>query len=410
MWHIVLGAGGVWLMIDRSAMKDALRSYSNGLAGLLAKKPGLEVIPSKINADMAMEQVRAIRVVISEDRSALKSATTDRNALEAFNKDVLSKLRAESAVLPSAIEWVDRLQAMIDSRGSDYLLHKPRPAVKSHQAVQQANARARCFQKESSALKNLLTLYEKQAPWLPEVSELSLQDVLDGLRIQQKLAQVNDDPVTGYLSATEFASLSVSERNQRALDRYFEYRQRNAALAGRLYERYIGYMCEQGGWDVKYQGATEGVADGGLDLICTKNGKHMLVQCKRLSKAKGSLVRENTVAQIFGAARYFALKSGIRPQSVLAKIVTTSELSDEAKLFAAHLKVAYQENIELGRYPAIKCNVSADGELIYHLPMDQQYDKVVITPGRGECYKMTVAEAEAIGFRRAYKWMGGSEG
>ena len=34
---------------------------------------------------------------------------------------------------------------------------------------------------------------------------------------------------------------------------------------------------------------------------------------------------------------------------------------------------------ELKSYPMIKCNISPkDGEKIYHLPMDQQYDRVVI--------------------------------
>lgn len=42
---------------------------------------------------------------------------------------------------------------------------------------------------------------------------------------------------------------------------------------------------------------------------------------------------------------------------------------------------------------------------IYHLPMDQQYDKVKIKTSE-ECYAYTVQEAEAKGFRRAYRWYG----
>ncbi len=52
----------------------------------------------------------------------------------------------------------------------------------------------------------------------------------------------------------------------------------------------------------------------------------------------------------------------------------------------------------------VKCNIAANGERIYHLPMDQQYDRVVIAK-KGECYVRTVAEAERLGFRRAKRWI-----
>ena len=55
-------------------------------------------------------------------------------------------------------------------------------------------------------------------------------------------------------------------------------------------------------------------------------------------------------------------------------------------------------------YPVIKCNVAHDGEKIYHLPFDQQYDRVEISGKKGACYVETVKEAEEQGFRRAYRW------
>ena len=53
----------------------------------------------------------------------------------------------------------------------------------------------------------------------------------------------------------------------------------------------------------------------------------------------------------------------------------------------------------------IKCNISKTGEKIYHLPFDQQYDRVEISPNKGECYVYTVKEAEDRGFRRAFRWV-----
>jgi hypothetical protein len=39
---------------------------------------------------------------------------------------------------------------------------------------------------------------------------------------------------------------------------------------------------------------------------------------------------------------------------------------------------------------------------------DQQYDSTVIELSRGESYVATAAEAEALGFRRAWRWQGQS--
>jgi hypothetical protein len=60
------------------------------------------------------------------------------------------------------------------------------------------------------------------------------------------------------------------------------------------------------------------------------------------------------------------------------------------------------------RRPAL-CQATRPGavsERIYHLPFDQQYDTTVIEPQRGEQYVVTVAEAAAAGFRRAWRWRG----
>jgi hypothetical protein len=132
-----------------------------------------------------------------------------------------------------------------------------------------------------------------------------------------------------------------------------------------------------------------------------------LVQCKRLSPDKGRPVRENTVAQIYGASLVYAHNNGIDKSSISPVIVTTFELSQEAKVFASVLGVKYRERNQLERYPCIKCNISINnGERIYHLPFDQQYDVTRIEPERGERYALTVAEAEKAGFRRAFHWFG----
>ena len=70
-----------------------------------------------------------------------------------------------------------------------------------------------------------------------------------------------------------------------------------------------------------------------------------------------------------------------------------------------YLNIRINENIPLEDYPIIKCNVNRKGEKIYHLPFDQQYDKVRIDGKNGSQYIDTVAKAEQAGFRRAKKWI-----
>jgi len=86
--------------------------------------------------------------------------------------------------------------------------------------------------------------------------------------------------------------------------------------------------------------------------------------------------------------------------------MSTTSLSGEAKIVANKLGVKVV-NEQLKRYPMIKCNVNhSDKEKIYHLPFDQQYDRIVIGDNLGESYVDTIEQAEKLGFRRAYKWSG----
>lgn len=86
-------------------------------------------------------------------------------------------------------------------------------------------------------------------------------------------------------------------------------------------------------------------------------------------------------------------------------LITNKTLDDDAKKCATFLGISYVEHMEFKTFPQIKCNIGKNGEKIYHLPMDQQYNKVKIDKP-GECYAFTVAEAEEKGFRRAFKYSG----
>lgn len=330
--------------------------------------------------------------------------------LKVFLRNTLKDWKQQEVLLPSLREWSNRIQLEYDEMiQRDFKQRRP-PAWKAAQHVKEARAKAREYKKEVELLKPQLILYESLAPWLSEYVDLTVEEILEGIKEEsqiKKFYKSGDDPISLFVPKSEWKNLSEIERNQLALDRYWNgNRRRSAWTAGIQYERYIGYKYEQEGYDVKYQGATMGVDDLGIDLICSKDNVVLIVQCKRLSKLKGIPVRENVIAQIYGAARYYAMKN---PQIGIVKPVlyTSFECSDTARKFAEYLEVQTFENVSFKPYPCIKCNIShLNNERIYHLPFDQQYDATVIGDMKGEFYAMTVNEAEKAGFRRAFRWMG----
>ena len=90
--------------------------------------------------------------------------------------------------------------------------------------------------------------------------------------------------------------------------------------------------------------------------------------------------------------------------------ITSTKLSDKARKFSEILKITVEEDRALDKnYPMIKCNLSSNGEKIFHLPFDQQYDKIKIEPEKNEQYVSTVKEAFELGYRRAKRWRGDQE-
>jgi hypothetical protein len=96
-------------------------------------------------------------------------------------------------------------------------------------------------------------------------------------------------------------------------------------------------------------------------------------------------------------------------KKVVPVLYTSTKISETAAEFARLLSIEINENKKFENYPAIKCNISTSKERIYHLPFDQQYDNVQITIRTGEFYAATIEEAEAQGFRRAFKWRGAKQ-
>ena len=241
----------------------------------------------------------------------------------------------------------------------------------------------------------------------------ALQDYIEAEYEQLPIVRVEElsdyDEVRDYLSKEEYLSLSTSEKNQLALDRYVSSHNKSNWQVGRDYEMYIGYRYSLKGYAVDYFGMNNGLEDLGRDLIVCKGNSIKIIQCKYWSKEK--LIHENHITQLYGTMISYCIENQINRSytQVDAVLITNIKLSDMAKRMADCLGVKYRENFPIGDYPRIKCNIGHNeyGEKtrIYHLPFDQQYDATKIN-GTGEFLAMTVREAENAGFRRARKWLG----
>lgn len=287
-----------------------------------------------------------------------------------------------------------------DLKDVNYLQAKPHPAFTAAEKVREIAAQKRTLQQQCKLQEYQLTLYGTIFPWLSDFKEISSEDL-------QQFAESEIAPESEYsslkkwLSPQEYRSLSSDDRLQLALERYSK-RQKSNWQIGIEYERYVGYCYEKKGYRVRYNGATEGLEDMGRDLIISKDKKMYVIQCKRWSVEK--TIHEKHIFQLYGTT---ILQKMEHPDCTVGSLfITTTSLSDLAKSCADYLDITVVENFPLKEYPLIKCNVSKDGDQIYHLPFDQQYDRVIINPSDGDFYASTIAEAESKGFRHAWRWSG----
>jgi hypothetical protein len=302
-------------------------------------------------------------------------------------------------------EFVAEADKAFDDQISNYLQRKKHPAYNAAEAVKEAKAEKRAALKQIKFLEYQLKSYKEYFPFLEEFEEAILAEQIDFSSENADSVVDNIDRAAIFLSKEEFEKLPVTERNQLALDRYID-RHKEKWEIGRLYERFLGYKYESEGWEVSYIGAVKGFEDMGRDLICKKDGKIHIVQAKCWAAEK--TIHEKHVFQLFGTTLCYEMENSLLPGLVTPVFTSTTKLSPVATAAAQRLGVVIKQVPLDKKYPMIKCNVN-QGNKIYHLPFDQQYDRVKIQDD-GELYVRTVAEAEKKGFRRAKRYFGNATG
>jgi hypothetical protein len=288
-----------------------------------------------------------------------------------------------------------------DDQTIQLLVRKSRPAFRAADEVKRVKAEKRALAERAKHFEYLLRMLYEEYPILGEYEE----DILDDKATLNLGADTSAeaDLVAHFVSAEDYHRLTPVQRNQLALDRW-KARKKSSVEIGRMYERYIGSLYENNRWRVTFHGATEGLEDLGRDLICEKENQIHIVQAKYWAQHK--TIHEKHVFQLYGTTFLFARHTG-KGRSVHGVLCCTTKVSDVANDAAKALGVAIRPVAMEIDYPMIKCNVNGK-DRIYHLPFDQQYDRVRIGTVPGECYTQTTEDAERLGFRRAKRWLGGS--
>ncbi|MBX3315848.1 MAG: restriction endonuclease [Phycisphaeraceae bacterium] len=370
----------------------------------------------------------ARRVIWNHDRIAKEVAHAEQMLAEArrmyadleVHKANFDRLVKEKTIaFPWLAHAIADYYALCEDRLARQLDTKQRPAPRAAEEIREASRRRREAERLLRLAEYKTRYYESLFPWLTELVDESVAD--DVVAATQPEASA-EDPVSTWLTAAEYQKLTPSVRNQIALDRY-KARTKSKWEIGRDYERFIGYCYERDGYHVSYKGAVDGFDDLGRDLIASKQGEVLIIQCKYWSQHK--MIHEKHVFQVFGTAVEYDMSTGpvasraadnrtapllfSQQSQIQPVLVVSNKCSDRARAFATRLGVVLREQVPLDSYPVIKCNVSSSRQRIYHLPFDQQYDRVVIELRKGECYADSVAEAESMGFRRAFRWKSGQE-
>lgn len=315
------------------------------------------------------------------------------NSIIAFNKKILKEVYPFKCV---ASLYKDAVDTVIGDT-ENYLRTKNPPAPKAADQIKEMRKLVNELVAEG---KESLYKYELLLSYVPNLKDYVKDDDLFDI-VKDYYAQNKEDDydrVCDYLSKEEYNKMSEDDRSQLALERYLKSRKKSKWQIGRDYELYYGYRLRQDGFKVDQYGCTHGVEDLGRDIIAHKNGNTYIIQCKYWGQNK--VIREKYIMQLYGTKVEYEITHPHLFDKVHAVFVTNIELSEMAIKFAKHLKIQVLK-VQMGIYPVIKCNIN-NGNKIYHLPFDQQYDRTEIKYP-GEFWATTVKEAVSKGFRRAHR-------
>lgn len=317
-----------------------------------------------------------------------------KNYYTKCNADFDKIIKERCKYYPQLAGIMADLLTLYYARSADYLDLKRPPAHIEATRIRELRTKTKKILEEKKIIEYKLAYIYEMYPNI----DVIFDDGFNAENTTDVEKYKNDDKVRDYLSKDEYDKLSTIERNQLALNRYVANRKSKWQI-GRDYEMYIGQIYERKGYLVEYSGILKRLEDMGRDIIAHKNDEIIVIQCKNWAKNK--TIHEKHIFQLYGTVILYQIDTLYKVKGVF---ITTTQLSDKARRIANYLNIEIIENFPLENFPRIKCNINKHTqEKIYHLPFDQQYDRVIIEQNYGEFYALTVKEAEDKGFRRAFK-------
>ena len=220
-----------------------------------------------------LEELKKLQLEI--DKSNLETKKQIKNE----KKDIQKIISEKTIGFPWLADAISQYYESRDLKIAEFMENKLRPGLSSADRIRELSKDKREFQKKFILARNISKYYESLFPWITDFVDESIDEAILEAFTKEEIIDDEIDPVNNYLTKGEFQKLSVTERNQLALDRYWK-RKKTPWEIGRDYERYIGYLYEKEGWTVNYQGIEKGLEDLGRDLICKKGNLIEIVQCK----------------------------------------------------------------------------------------------------------------------------------
>ena len=336
-----------------------------------------------------------IKKAKNRHQNLIKSNNNLEKVQQNLNQIIERLISEKCSGYPYLAGIIADLETIHYKESAEYLENKKHPAKSEAKRIKELHKETQLLASKYNELKYKFEYIKNLYP--------NIEDIFDegfNRELSFKLeTDDNTDRVRSFLSHEEYISLSVTDRNQLALDRYIKS-QKSKWQVGRDYEMYIGYTFEQNGYNVEYTGILKNIEDMGRDLIVRKGDNVLIIQCKNWAQEK--IIHEKHIFQLYGSILLYQIE---HPDlNVSGMFITTTQLSDNAMQIAMLLKIDVDQCQPMGDFPRIKCNINRQtGEKIYHLPFDQQYDKTVVKKEQGEFMVFTVKEAESAGFRRAFK-------
>lgn len=261
----------------------------------------------------------------------IKQSEAERNRLKTLN----SALRKEIEKLPKPGD-ISALNEKISALVKE-LSERPAPAefetLKADNEARKTDNERLIAENESLKAENEAVKSKLEA----EIAALKSSLIAPLSPLPRELMFIRDDINTGGVDGANFWPA------------YFRNFGLNESAGRRTrYVLYTGYLFERRGFTVEYCGITNGVYDDGMDLICRKGSRVILVRCRERGMNKAYMY--------YLAARALRFKMDDPALEVSALCVMSEQrLSAEAEIVAQKFNIAIKEDMPFRNFPYVKC-------------------------------------------------------